>query len=247
MITEAQKLEPGYNSNREDNFASIAKAEANVQFFGNVNSLIGESGTLDQLNSAAGGISQHDWQTLNKVTNWTDLQAGKEGISGYAATAVGVADDYAKVMGGSVGSDTARAMVLHIIDPALSPAQRKQAVDAMEKAVWSQGEARAGKNPWLWSQYGDELEKIRAKFGLPVRNPVAQKAAQQSAQALQQQLTPEERGQLTGAVKSNAPQKTPDSHSFDAKAWAAKHPGQDVQNAIAYAKSKGYTVINEVK
>lgn len=39
-----------------------------------------------------------------------------------------------------------------------------------------------------------------------------------------------------------SPDKTPNSHVFDAKAWAAANPGKDVNAAIASAKAKNYEI-----
>lgn len=153
-INAALKIDPNYNAVAEDNFAKTAGSEQNQQFFGNVGSLIAAGGTLDQLAEISKGLSQSDIQALNKVKNWAELQVGVGGISATAAKAVGVADDYAKVMGAGVGSDASRAMVLHIIDPALSPDQRSQSIQAMKDAVKSQADARIGNNPWMKVEYG---------------------------------------------------------------------------------------------
>jgi hypothetical protein len=153
---------PGYNAVEADNQAKLAGSEANNQFFGNVNSLISKGGTLDQLADAGTKISQDDLKILNKTKNWAQLQGGKAGISAYAAKLVGVADDYAKVMGGSAGSDTSRGLVLQIVDPSLSPAQRAASIQAMKDAVNSQKTARIAGNPFLQSMYGSADENTSA-------------------------------------------------------------------------------------
>jgi hypothetical protein len=152
-ITAAQKFDPNYNPVVEDNNAKIASSEANTQFFGNVNSLVSPGGTLDQLKQVGGQISQSDYQILNKSKNWASLQTGKGGISAYAAKAVGVADDYSKVMGGSVGSDSSRNLVLQIISPNLGPDQRAEAIEAVRDSVNSQKESRIGNNSFLRKMY----------------------------------------------------------------------------------------------
>jgi hypothetical protein len=153
---------PGYNAIEADNQAKLAGSEANNQFFGNVNSLISKNGTLDQLADAGSKISQDDLRILNKTKNWAQLQGGKAGISAYAAKMVGVADDYAKVMGGSSGSDTSRGLVLQIVDPSLSPAQRAASIQAMKDAVNSQKTARIANNPFLQDMYGNAGENTSA-------------------------------------------------------------------------------------
>ena len=140
---------PGFSAAQMDNYRAIARSEDNVKFFGNVNSLTQAGGTLDQLSDVGNTISQHDFKILNKAQNWADVQSGKAPQAGYSSTALGVIDDYAKVMGGGVGSDTSRALVLQAINPDLSPAQRQEAIVQMRKAVNSQAVARAGNNPYL--------------------------------------------------------------------------------------------------
>jgi hypothetical protein len=152
-ITATQKLEPGYNAIVEDNNAKIAGSEANNQFFGNVNSLVAPGGTLDQLKAVGDKISQSDYQILNRTRNWKELQTGKGGISAYAAKAVGVADDYSKVVGGGVGSDASRNLVLQIISPNLSPDQRGESIEAVRDSVNSQKETRIGNNSFLKKMY----------------------------------------------------------------------------------------------
>jgi hypothetical protein len=152
-VGAAQKYDPNYNPVVEDNNAKIASSPSNNQFFGSVNSLVAPGGTLDQLKDAGGKLSQNDLQILNKTKNWAALQGGQGGISAYAAKAVGVADDYAKVMGGGVGSDKSRDLVLHIIDPSLSPEQRSQAIEAVRDTANSQKESRIGNNSFLRKMY----------------------------------------------------------------------------------------------
>lgn len=146
-----------YNAQLEDNNAKIAGSEANQQFFGNVRSLAAPGGTLDQLKAAGSQISQNDWQILNSTKNWADLKTGKSGISAYAAKAVGVADDYSKTMGGSVGSDTSRALGLALVDPRMSPSQRDDSVEAIRQSVLSQADGRAGNNSFLRAAHADIL------------------------------------------------------------------------------------------
>lgn len=172
-IASAQKLNPQYNAIAADNYAKIAGSEQNNQFFGNVNSLVGQGGTLDQLAVAGKNISQSDYQILNKAKNWISLQTGDSGISANGAKLIAVADDYAKVLGGSTGSDTARAMILKATDPNSSPAQRAAIIQAMKDAVNSQKNARIGNNPFLKLQYSNVGEAGTPKDQTSVADPSA--------------------------------------------------------------------------
>jgi hypothetical protein len=154
-LAKARELDADYSYPRQEGWLNAAKAPQQATFFGNVNSLMADNGTIDQLMEAGTKISDHDFQILNKMKNWYSLQSGQPGIAGYSGTVVGIADDYAKVMGGGVGSDKAREMILNLINPNASPEQRKSAAEAIRGAVRSQAEGRLGQNPFMWSMYGD--------------------------------------------------------------------------------------------
>lgn len=171
-LEEAKRISGGsYNGPTADNWAKVAGDERNVQFFGNVYSLISQGGTLDQTLQASNNISQNDWKIINKVKNWTAEELGKAGVSAYAAKIVGVADDYAKVMGGSVGSDKARDLTLNLLDPNKSPEAKKAAADAMKDSVKSQAEGRMGMNPFMRMSYGSMLGISGAKAQQPQNQP----------------------------------------------------------------------------
>ena len=72
-------------------------------------------------------------------------------------TAIGVADDYAKVMGGGTGSDTSRLQVLQSFASAHNPQQMQAALDAARGAINSQTRSRIGSNNILQKMYGDNI------------------------------------------------------------------------------------------
>lgn len=160
----AQKINPGYNPADEMIAEHIAESPAASQFFGSANSLIEKGGTLDKLVELGKKIPQHDFPTLNTVDDWIKLKSGDGPLAGYAAMALGVADDYGKVMGGGNASDSARDAALHLFAKAASPEQRQQAIDATRAAVLSQRNARIGTNQFLKRQYGSgELGGVETK------------------------------------------------------------------------------------
>jgi hypothetical protein len=165
-----------YSAAAANSWENDSKNARFVDFFGNSDSLIRQGGTLDQLTVAGGKISKDDFQALNKAKNWASFQAGHPGLAGYQATALGVADDYAKVLGGSIGSDTARTQVLNIINPANSPAQREAAIQAMRAAIASQRSSKIGNNPFLQQMYGETSNEPAAAHNAATP-PVAGKLA----------------------------------------------------------------------
>lgn len=150
----AQKLNPGYNPADEIIAEHVAKSPAANQFFGSANSLIEKGGTLDKLEELGKKIPEHDWPVLNSIDDWQKLARGKGPLAGYAAMALGVADDYGKVMGGGSASDHARDAALDLFAKNASPEMRQQAIDATRAAVLSQRTGRIGKNQFLQRQYG---------------------------------------------------------------------------------------------
>jgi hypothetical protein len=174
----AQKIDKTYNPADEIISEHIAKSPAMNQFFGSANSLIGKGGTLDQLETLGRKIPQHDFPVLNTVDDWQKLARGKGPLAGYAATALGVADDYSKVMGGGQGSDTSRDQALTLFGKASSPEQRADAIAATRDAVQSQRDQRIGNNKFLKREYGVEVSK-----GTPAELPKSLTAAQITAYA----------------------------------------------------------------
>lgn len=156
---EAQKIKPEYNPADEMIAEHVAKSETANQFFGSANSLITKGGTLDQLEAQGKKIPGNKLPVLNSVEDWVKLKTGGGPLAGYAATALGVADDYGKVMGGGTASDHARDAALQLFAKAASPEQRADAIAATRNAVQSQRDSRIGNNQFLKRQYGSEVSK----------------------------------------------------------------------------------------
>jgi hypothetical protein len=153
----AQKINPTYKPSDEVVAESIAKSPATNQFFGSGNSLISKGGTLDQLATIGAKIPQNKIPILNKLEDWQKIASGKGPLAGYAATVLGVADDYGKVMGGGAASDNARNSALALVGAAASPEARASAIDSIRGSVSSQLKERIGTNQFLKRQYGYAL------------------------------------------------------------------------------------------
>ncbi|HEX3941380.1 MAG TPA: hypothetical protein VHX11_07860 [Acidobacteriaceae bacterium] len=156
-VTAAQKINSTYNPADEVIAEQVAKSPSANQFFGSANSLITKGGTLDQLEKLGKNIPEHDFPVLNTIDDWQELARGKGPLAGYAATALGAADDYGKVMGGGTASDHARDAALTLFSKAASPEMRAQAIAATRNAVLSQRDSRIGTNQFLKRQYGAEV------------------------------------------------------------------------------------------
>jgi Skp family chaperone for outer membrane proteins len=170
----AQKADPTWNAKKAEADYKIAGNQQNATFFGSANSLLDQGGTLDQLTALQSSLPQGKFPKLNTVQDWYALQTGGGPMAGYASVALGVADDYGKVMGGGTASDNARDSVLKNLAAAQSPAQFKSTVDGIRSAVQSQKRARIGRNPVLQSMYdGDASTQSSPNPQSPVLPPQA--------------------------------------------------------------------------
>lgn len=163
----ANRLSGGkYNAQQADAQFDVAKSPANVAFFGSAKSLTDKGGTLDQIANVGKTIPQSDITALNSLADWEKAATGSGPVAHYAATALGVADDYAKVMGGGVGSDSSRLAALNLVKASAGPNARAGALQGIRDAVGSQINSRIGANPVLSRMYGGSVSSA-AKSGPP--------------------------------------------------------------------------------
>lgn len=156
-FSAAKRLDPTWNSQAAEGYFKAAGSPQNVQFFGSAKSLTDQGGTLDQLQAAYDKLPNGRIPALNKFSDWASAATGGGATAGFAQTAIGVADDYSKVLGGGQGSDTSRDQVLQSFARSGSPQQMAAAISAARLAVDSQMKSRIGKNPVIRNMYGDQL------------------------------------------------------------------------------------------
>lgn len=177
-LNGAKRISGGkYNAQQAEAEFSVARSPANVAFFGSANSLLDKGGTLDQLEEAGKNIPGGHFPAFNSIADWEKAATGSGPIAKYASIALGVADDYSKVMSGSSqGSDTSRSQALKLIGASQSPQQRAGSVEGIRGSVVSQKNSRIGKNPILQRMYGDVDGAQPAQGGnvAPANDPFAQ-------------------------------------------------------------------------
>jgi hypothetical protein len=156
-FSAAKQLDPNWNSQAAEGYYKTASSPTNVQFFGSAKSLTDQNGTLDQLQTAYNRLPNGRIPALNKISDWTAAASGSGATAAFAQTALGVADDYAKVMGGGQGSDTSRQEVLDSFARSHSPQAMSGAIGAARQAVDSQMSSRIGQNPVMRRMYGSGL------------------------------------------------------------------------------------------
>lgn len=148
-----------YNAQSAEAQFDVAKSPANTAFFGSAKSLTDPGGTLDQLAAAAKAIPGNQIPAFNSIADVAKAATGNGPLAKYASLLLGVTDDYAKVMGGGQGSDTARSQALKLIPANASPEQKAAAIEGIRGAVTSQTNSRIGANPVMKRMYGTQEPK----------------------------------------------------------------------------------------
>ena len=144
-----------YNAQEAEANFNVAKSQANTAFFGSAKSLTDKGGTLDQLLEAAKDIPHGQIPVFNSVADAMKAASGSGPLAKYAAVALAVSDDAAKVQGGGTGSDTSRLQNLNLIPANASNEARAGAVQGIRGGVNSQINSRIGNNPVMKRMYGD--------------------------------------------------------------------------------------------
>ena len=170
-LAAAHQMSNGqYNAQAADANYSVAKSPANTAFFGSSKSLTDKGGTLDQLAEAGSKIPGNQIPAFNSIADWEKAATGSGALAHYASTALGVADDYAKVMGGGQGSDTSRLQALNLIKSSASPEARAGALQGIRNAVQSQTNSRIGNNPVMKRMYGESQQTGAASISVNAPN-----------------------------------------------------------------------------
>lgn len=164
-FSAAKKENPNFNAQQAQANFDVAKSPTNVGFFGSAKSLTDPGGSLDQLEAAAKDIPNGKIPVFNSIADAQKAAMGSGPIAKYAAIALLVADDGAKVAGGGVGSDTGREQFLKLIPTNASPDARKGAVQGIRGGVDSQMTSRIGDNSVLRSMYGSNVSERPASGG----------------------------------------------------------------------------------
>ena len=113
-----------------------------------------KGGALDIAKDAAKALPQFDSQTVNKIFNAFETQFGSANATNFHTAMLGLADEYSKVMGGGISSDTGRQQALDILKAAYSKGQLGGAIDIMQKDLMARQTALIGGNRYLQKQFG---------------------------------------------------------------------------------------------
>lgn len=166
-FTAAAQMQPGWDARKSEADFKVANSPAQVAFFGSAKSLTDPGGTLDQLKAAGDDIPGGKIPVFNSIADAIKASTGSGPIAKYASVALGVADDYSKVMGGGQGSDTSRTQALQLISAKQSPEARAASIEGIRGAVGSQMNSRIGNNAVMQKMYGGGGSVTKTPSGPP--------------------------------------------------------------------------------
>lgn len=91
-----------------------------------------------------------------KFNSWEQAlsyQTGGKAVPAYMPAAIDFADMYSKIMGGGVGSDSARLQALNLVMASQTPEQRAAAVQTLQDTLKQRGSSIVRDNPTLKAMY----------------------------------------------------------------------------------------------
>ncbi len=138
---------------------TYAKNARTNDVLGQIRSLAGRDGSysLDVTEAAARNLPQYNLQLWNKLVSKGETQFGSQAITNFHTSLLDFADLYAKVMGGTGGSDTARQQALDLIQDAYSKNQLSGAFKILRADLDARARGIIGRNRYLHKQYGADF------------------------------------------------------------------------------------------
>lgn len=119
-----------------------------------LDNIIQPNGAIDIAKKAAAGLPALNSATLNKVFNLANEEFGDHRITDFHTAMLGLADNYSKIQGGGVSTDSNRKQSLDLLKDAYSRGQLNGAMDIMRQDLASVKSSKIGDNRYLIRQYG---------------------------------------------------------------------------------------------
>jgi len=162
-----------YNAAQAQEDYKYASGSQNQNTLKMINGMTEDGGAIQIAQNAFNAIpGKIPSQTINSILDGTTSEFGGKSVVGFRTAMLGLADEYSKVMGGGVGSDTGRQQALDIIKESYSKGQGAEAVNIMQKDIAARKKAIIGDNQYLKRQYG--VSVIQTSDGqtleLPTKN-----------------------------------------------------------------------------
>lgn len=162
---------------------NMAKADAQFKYASNpqtqntlnmIEGMTEKGGSIEIATQAASKLPQLDEATANKVFNATEKEFGSSGITNFHTAMLGLADEYSKVMGGGVSSDSGRQQALDLLRDSYSKGQLSGAIDIMQKDIAGRKVAMVRDNPTLKALYPDTAPQVQQSAGHKVNDIIMQ-------------------------------------------------------------------------
>src|SRR5262249_699292 len=118
-----------------------------------INGMTEKGGAIEIAQNAAKSLPQFDSQTANKVFSTVETEFGSTSATNFHTAMLGFADEYSKVMGGGVSSDTGRQQALDILKDSYSKGQLSGAISIMKQDITARKRAMVRDNPTLKALY----------------------------------------------------------------------------------------------
>jgi hypothetical protein len=128
-----------------------------------INAMTDKGGSIEIAQKAAAKLPQMNSQTLNKVFNAAATEFGSPSATNFHTAMLGLADEYSKVMGGGVSSDTGRQQGLDLLKNAYSKGQLSGAIGIMQQDIAARKSALVGSNRYLMKQYAQPKAQSAGK------------------------------------------------------------------------------------
>jgi hypothetical protein len=151
---------------------------------------------------------------VNSVKNWLLQESGSPALQAYQTDMDAVSNELGKAYKGGAVTDQEYTAFKKLLNSNASPAQMRTNIGELKGLL-------KGKLDSYDAQWSNSMPK-------GVRPPIAI-------------VSPEAQRVLSRGAGN--PQPTPQTHVFNAQAWAQANPGKDVGQAVAAAKQQGYQVV----
>ena len=112
-------------------------------------------GSIDIVQDAAAKLPKVDEQTFNNIFNATATEFGSSEASNFHTAMIGLADEYAKVMGAGTGTDVSRQQALDLLKQNFSKDQMAGGIDVLHKDLAARMSGIVRDNPALKAMYPD--------------------------------------------------------------------------------------------
>lgn len=131
-------------------FANLGTTQNTMKM---INGMTDPGGSIEIARNAAKALPKYPEATINKMFNATATEFGSKEATDFHTSLLGLADEYAKVMGAGQGSDLSRQQALDLLKAEYSRGQLGGAINIIQKDLAARRSAVIGNNRYLMKQY----------------------------------------------------------------------------------------------